>query len=278
MKAFEKREFRFPENVSRSLYKSNPSREREGLRAFAFNRKLGLKKEVVTRVERGMLRRFDHLERANESRLTKQICRANACDGKVGKGRPRKSCADHIGAQEARRDISEIVAEGRAVRLFWVRAHAGIAGNERADELARRAALTKKTAADYDRFPLSYAKRVIRAASLEEWQERYAEGAEMTSHLAQTLTGHGGFSQYLHRFKLKDSPYCACDPAKIQDVLHVLEECPMFLRERVALETEIGVIVGRGEFPTIVEDDHKRAKFFNYCCKVVERCSKLNRN
>ncbi|GBP97433.1 Retrovirus-related Pol polyprotein from type-1 retrotransposable element R1 [Eumeta japonica] len=55
---------------------------------------------------------------------------------------------------------------------------------------------------------------------------------EMTSHLAQTLTGHGGFSQYLHRFKLKDSPYCACDPAKIQDVLHVLEECPMFLRER----------------------------------------------
>ncbi|GBP90777.1 Putative 115 kDa protein in type-1 retrotransposable element R1DM [Eumeta japonica] len=125
-------------------------------------------------------------------------------------------------------------------------------------------------------------EKVIRAASLEEWQERYAEGGtgeitkcffprveqayrvlrktEMTSHLAQTLTGHGGFSQYLHRFKLKDSPYCACDPAKIQDVLHVLEECPMFLRERVALETEIGVIVGRGEFPAIIEDDRKREK------------------
>ncbi|GBP51479.1 hypothetical protein EVAR_44454_1 [Eumeta japonica] len=37
-----------------------------------------------------------------------------------------------------------------------------------ADALARRAALTKKTAADYDRFPLSNAKKVIRAASLEE--------------------------------------------------------------------------------------------------------------
>ncbi|GBP82533.1 hypothetical protein EVAR_91658_1 [Eumeta japonica] len=99
----------------------------------------------------------------------------------------------------------------------------------------------------------------------------------MTSLLAQTLTGHGGFSQYLHRFKLKDSPYC-CDPAKIQDVLHVLEECPMFLRERVALETEIGVIVGRGEFPTIVEDDQKRAKFLDFCCKVTEKTSKLNRD
>ncbi|GBP28858.1 Retrovirus-related Pol polyprotein from type-1 retrotransposable element R1 [Eumeta japonica] len=140
----------------------------------------------------------------------------------------------------------------------------------------------------------------IRAASLEEWQERYAEGGtgeitkcffprveqayrvlrktEMTSHLAQTLTGHGGFSQYLHRFKLKDSPYCACDPAKIQDVLHVLEECPMFLRERVALETEIGVIVGRGEFPAIVCDDQKRAKFLDFCCKLTEKTLKLNRD
>ncbi|GBP65875.1 hypothetical protein EVAR_85143_1 [Eumeta japonica] len=74
-------------------------------------------------------------------------------------------------AHEARRDISEIVAEGRAVRLFLIRAHAEIAGNERADEFARRAAFTKKTAAEYDRFPLSHAKKLIKAASLEEWQQ-----------------------------------------------------------------------------------------------------------
>ncbi|GBP06012.1 hypothetical protein EVAR_3262_1 [Eumeta japonica] len=40
----------------------------------------GLKENVVTRVERGMLRWFDHLERTNESKLTKQICRANVCE------------------------------------------------------------------------------------------------------------------------------------------------------------------------------------------------------
>ncbi|GBP66123.1 hypothetical protein EVAR_51292_1 [Eumeta japonica] len=55
-------------------------------------------------------------------------------------------------AHLAKRDIFEIVAKGRAVCLFWVKAHAGIVGNERADDLARRTTLTKKTAVDYDKF------------------------------------------------------------------------------------------------------------------------------
>ncbi|GBP30488.1 hypothetical protein EVAR_20942_1 [Eumeta japonica] len=93
------------------------------------------------------------------------------------------------------------------------RAYAGIAGNQPADEPARWAALIKKTAVVYDRFPLSHMKKVIRVASLEEWQKRYAEGSmneiikcfflqmeqvyrvfrqiDMTSQIAQTLTGHG---------------------------------------------------------------------------------------
>ncbi|GBP39596.1 hypothetical protein EVAR_26679_1 [Eumeta japonica] len=49
----------------------------------------GLKEDVVTRAERGMLRWFGHLERMDESGLTKQISRTNVCDGKVGKGRPK---------------------------------------------------------------------------------------------------------------------------------------------------------------------------------------------
>ncbi|GBP13004.1 hypothetical protein EVAR_79338_1 [Eumeta japonica] len=123
----------------------------------------------------------------------------------------------------------------------------------------------QKTAADYDRFPLSYAKKAIRVASLDEWRQRYTEGGTaeitkcffprveeayrilsrfvMTPLLAQTLTGHGGFAQYLNRFRLNDSPYCACAPDKIQDVLHVLEECPIFGRERAETEAGAGVVV-----------------------------------
>ncbi|GBP56939.1 hypothetical protein EVAR_33996_1 [Eumeta japonica] len=59
-------------------------------------KRCGLKEDVVTKVERGILWWFSHLERINESRLTKQIYRANVCDGKVGKGCSRKSYANHI--------------------------------------------------------------------------------------------------------------------------------------------------------------------------------------
>ncbi|GBP89022.1 hypothetical protein EVAR_36617_1 [Eumeta japonica] len=57
----------------------------------------GFKEGVVTRAERGILRWFGHLERMNEGRPTEQIYRARVCEGKVGKGRPTKSYADHIG-------------------------------------------------------------------------------------------------------------------------------------------------------------------------------------
>ncbi|GBP81630.1 hypothetical protein EVAR_74892_1 [Eumeta japonica] len=107
-----------------------------------------------------------------------------------------------------------------------IRVHGEISKNDRADELARRVDFTKKTAADYDKFPLSHAKKVIRAASLEERQQRYTEGSTvkitkcffpreekaysvlqqigMTSLMAQFLTGDGEFAQYLFRFRLQD--------------------------------------------------------------------------
>ncbi|GBP26381.1 hypothetical protein EVAR_75513_1 [Eumeta japonica] len=58
----------------------------------------GLKGNVLTKMEKDMLRRFGHLERMNENRPTKQIYRVNVCGGRVGKGRPRKSYTNQIGA------------------------------------------------------------------------------------------------------------------------------------------------------------------------------------
>ncbi|GBP51533.1 hypothetical protein EVAR_34419_1 [Eumeta japonica] len=50
-----------------------------------------LKQDVLTRIERDISRSFGHRERMNGSRLIKEIHRANVCDSKDGKDRPRKS-------------------------------------------------------------------------------------------------------------------------------------------------------------------------------------------
>ncbi|GBP15282.1 hypothetical protein EVAR_92276_1 [Eumeta japonica] len=133
-----------------------------------------------------------------------------------------------------------------------VLAHAEVASNERADELARRAALTKKTAAGSDRFPLSHAKRVIRAVSLEKGKKDTPREARMKSPNAFFLG-----------FKLKDSPYCTCDPAKEQNILHALEECNIFTRERADVEMKIDRRVKRQNFPEILENiNHSFGKRF----------------
>ncbi|GBP47144.1 hypothetical protein EVAR_36969_1 [Eumeta japonica] len=86
----------------------------------------------------------------------------------------------------------------------------------------------------------------------------------MKSQVAQTLTGHGGFTQHLFRFKLQGSLYCVCDSAKIQDAQHVIEDCNMFHRKRMTLEAGINVQISRRHFPEIMGDKVKIDKFLKF--------------
>lgn len=56
-------------------------------------------------------------------------------------------------AYEIKNNIKEPRKKNTILKLFWVRAHIGVEENERADILAKEAALYKKTAPDYDRTP-----------------------------------------------------------------------------------------------------------------------------
>jgi hypothetical protein len=50
----------------------------------------GVKEDVVTKIEKNMLRWFGHVERMDERRLTKEICKADL-GGIAGRGRPRRN-------------------------------------------------------------------------------------------------------------------------------------------------------------------------------------------
>ncbi|XP_037294368.1 uncharacterized protein LOC119189287 [Manduca sexta] len=160
-------------------------------------------------------------------------------------------------------DVVTREAEKRTqkIKLFWVKAHVGLEGNERADVLAKDAAQHLKTRAHYDKCPVSFVKRQIRKDSIDEWSRRYADGetASVTklffpdaveahrvvrrivldATLTQVFTGHGGFSEYLHRFKCKESPACQCDPDVRETVPHLLLECPIFAVNRYELEMQL---------------------------------------
>ncbi|XP_049871211.1 uncharacterized protein LOC126370417 [Pectinophora gossypiella] len=156
----------------------------------------------------------------------------------------------HPLAVETRDAIHCCSIQNKSVSLFWIKAHAGLEGNERADSLAKEAALKSKRKPDYDMYPVSFVKRFIRMDTLDEWNRRYSTGhtasttklffpsaveayrtvrkLSITKELTQALTGHGGFSEYLTRFKCKENPACACDPGVSETVPHLLVECPIY--------------------------------------------------
>ncbi|XP_063544290.1 uncharacterized protein LOC134752526 [Cydia strobilella] len=201
-------------------------------------------------------------------------------------------------AVKIRENLEEALTWGNPIELSWIKAHVGLEGNERADQLAKAAALDPEKTPLYNKFPLSFAKRIIRARTLRRWQSRYEEterasgtklffrdvrGAKRIMErlgnrntIAQLLTGHGGFKQYLHRFKLSNDPHCSCDGQTVETVTHILTECPRYGPERYACECAIDMSVTEGNFVRMLEDDGIRKHFVDFAEGVIRRAARQN--
>lgn len=205
-------------------------------------------------------------------------------------------------AHEIRNNIMELRDRNMELRLFWVRAHIGVEGNERADSLAKEAALYKKSAPDYERCPVSFIKRQIRLETKKQWSKRYAssETATVTKlflpetddaykmlkklklgpTLVQALTGHGGFGHYLHRFKCKESPACICDPAVEETIIHLMLDCPKYDRKRLELQIQLEFKLCIENLPILLKGEHRDLfiKFLKYITIDVRKRNKTNRS
>ncbi|KAL0850679.1 hypothetical protein ABMA28_006624 [Loxostege sticticalis] len=205
----------------------------------------------------------------------------------------------HPLAVESRENLRKAFIQGKDVSLFWIKAHAGLLGNERADDLAKEAALASRKKPDYDRCPVSFAKRTIRYRSIMKWRDRYVNGEtaattklffpdavdayrlvkklKPTGLLTQILTGHGGFSQYLHRFKCGESPSCVCDPAIEQTVPHLLIDCPIYDKLRYEFQQRTNEIIRLEKLHELISSKSTRDKFVLYCEQICANVISKNK-
>jgi primosomal protein N' len=122
------------------------------------------------------------------------------------------------------------------ITLCWVKAHAGILGNELADMLAKKAATNEILTVDYNRIPKSVVSNELEEESIKKWQSKWSQTTKgsktkeyfpnikerlkmkinLTQNLTAILTGHGKTKAYLHRFKSIKKPTCPCGTANRQ--------------------------------------------------------------
>ncbi|CAH2108105.1 unnamed protein product [Euphydryas editha] len=130
--------------------------------------------------------------------------------------------------------------QNKRISLFWIKAHAGLEGNELSNQLVKEAAQKLKRKFDYDSCPVSFDKRSIRTRSLDEWNDEYRAGetAGVTKKsfpdpvVAYQTIGKievNRFVTQVQTFQCKESPSYVCDPGESKSIFHLLLDSPVHL-------------------------------------------------
>lgn len=125
----------------------------------------------------------------------------------------------------------------------WVKAHIGIAGNERADTLAKNAIVNNTYSSTIENIPApqSYIKQYYKSKLIQDWQTQWSfSNTGRHTYLiinkvnteyicnyritAYFITGHGSFPAFLHRLGKRRTDKCPC--MRKGDAFHYLfEKC-----------------------------------------------------
>ena len=78
-------------------------------------------------------------------------------------------------AEEIRRKITVLQDTEWKITFCWVKAHAGIRGNELADSLAKRAAANKNIPESYNKIPKSVVMKDLEEESVKKWLRKWPQ-------------------------------------------------------------------------------------------------------
>ena len=132
--------------------------------------------------------------------------------------------------EEIRRKITEMKESEWKITLCWVKAHAGVMGNELADTSAKRAATNKNIPESYNRIPKSVVMKDLEEEIVKKWQRKWTQTTkgritkeyfpdvserlkmklQQTQNFTAIVSGHGKTRDYLHRFKIIEESTCPC--------------------------------------------------------------------
>jgi len=160
------------------------------------------------------------------------------------------------------RDALNNLSVNRKVRLIWVRGHIGVAGNERADALAKKGALLPTDSITSIPVPMVAVKNNIREKLFRTAERRWNDtGTCKTARaiwpslnksntkyvlklsradcraIVGVITGHCLIGAHAYKLNLATSEICrkCLEPGAIETVEHILCHCPGFAKLRYQL-------------------------------------------
>jgi hypothetical protein len=142
----------------------------------------------------------------------------------------------------------------RTVAFAWVKAHAGILGNELADQLPKQrrgSKIRQPPKQNTFEYAVPGARRRIQAkmatklggkskgSSKKQLYPSITDKSKIhiTSNFTAMVTGHGKTRAYLNRFKLLESATCPCNKGD-QTKDHLLYHCTLLEQQREILEKD----------------------------------------